>query len=654
MKKRVTMISSIIILMVSFSILNSSFQYVSSDGDEVFFTLVAKVPDGVDNFIDTMMLAKTQFAKIGINVEVIPIWGGNYLFELIAFRNFDLFCLGFTGGGIDPDFTGIYNENGSLNLFGYHTSMDYNETLGTGVNEWYMKEGLQITPPYSEERIQHYWAWEQYLMDEICPMKPMFSKLDFEAIWQNLQRYNLSEGLLQSWGKMNWEGMHVGQLDTTEIVIADYPWSDLSPVFQDDASSIFISQTLMDSLIWFDANQKPWPHLAKNFTYLDNNRIRVVLRENIKWQEPPTGNWDPEYLDAEDVYFTFFIMKYFANKPYLYDYLTKMEIIDKYTIDFYFDGDLDTIEAEPFARSLQTLSSMILPEHFLNQTQLADGITPDINHESWSNFGINAFGTGLFKLDNFSEGIETKLKVFDDCWWLNKSITNDPALNWETRFGNFNGGITKLRVKILKNQAEALGKFESGLIDIIDLDDFDFKRDDYKQNGNFNVFNETAFTMSFIGYNMQENRPHIGSREPCPLNETMTKGLAIRKAMNYAINREEIKNVVYGGERSITYWPIYKKMNNWCNPNIIKYEYNIQKAREYMELAGFVYNTSTVITITQRVNINHGLIVGLVANIIIITIYTINKKEERKKLGRYFISFIFSFSKQIFFKFIIF
>ncbi|MCF2144499.1 MAG: hypothetical protein K9W42_12435 [Candidatus Heimdallarchaeota archaeon] len=43
------------------------------------------------------------------------------------------------GGERDPDFTGLYNKNGSLNFFSYDGGMDWDNSLGTGKNEWYMK-----------------------------------------------------------------------------------------------------------------------------------------------------------------------------------------------------------------------------------------------------------------------------------------------------------------------------------------------------------------------------------------------------------------------------------------------------------------------------------------------------------------------------------
>ncbi|MHA1557374.1 MAG: ABC transporter substrate-binding protein, partial [Candidatus Heimdallarchaeota archaeon] len=385
---------SIIILFVA----NSTFLF-ASDGDaqEPYFTLVFKTNGGGIR-PDYGNILKQQLARIGINLEVIILDWPTFVGELISFRDFDICYVSLSGddSDVDPDFTGIYNENGSLNLFGYHTDMDYNETLGTGLNEWYIKEGTKILPPDSQERIEHYWAWQQYLMDKILPCLPTFAPKSYIANWANLQGYNITDGILQSWGKMSWDGVHSGQENTSEIVIADAAWSDLNPMFQDDSCSSFISSAHMDTMIYYDADMTPWPHLATNWTHITDTQVRVKLREGIKWQNDPDGNFTNEYFNAEDVYFTFEI---WDRYNYYYGrWLDYIEIVDDYTIDFFIDGDNREPGAQPSTLYLPSFARVILPEHYLNQTQLFDGVTPDITHSSWNTFAKNCFGTGLFSM----------------------------------------------------------------------------------------------------------------------------------------------------------------------------------------------------------------------------------------------------------------
>ncbi len=572
---------SIIILFAS----SSCFQFVTeSEAAEPYFTLVFKTSGGGVR-PDYGNLLKQQLARIGINLEVINLDWPTFVGELIAYHDYDIVYIALTGGGADPDFTGVYNENGSLNLFGYDTSMDYNETLGTGLNEWYMKEGTKILPPNSQERVEHYWAWQQHLMDTLLPCLPTFAPKIYNANWANLHGYNISDGILQSWGKMSWDGSHQGQENTSEIVISDVAWSDLNPMFQDDTSSTFISSALMDTLVAYDSDMTVWPNLATNWSLITDTQVRVNLREGIKWQQDFDGNFTNEYFDAEDVYFTFAI-----SELYNWDsnqWLDNMEIVDEFTIDFFIDGDDDEPGAQPSTLYLESFDRKILPEHYLNQTQLSDGVNPDITHPSWNTFATKAFGTGLFSLTHFEQGEETILTVNPECWRLNASITNDPNLDWENRFGDFSDVITQLRIRIIPNQQIALSEFEAGKTDIEGITQFPDEREEMIASSDFNVQNDTSFYLGFFGYNMRPVREHIGDPNPAPNDPSISIGLAIRKAISYAANVVEMNNIIHGGEYTITYHPIYMKLGIWCNPNIIKYEHNLVLATEYMAIAGF-------------------------------------------------------------------
>jgi len=559
---------------------------------------------------------RQHLARIGIDVNVIIQDWPTFVGELIAFRDFDVCYVGLTGGGVDPDFTGVYDENGSLNLFGYDTSMDWDDTLNTGINEWYMKEGTLIMPPDSEERVEHYWAWEQYMMDKICPLMPTFAPRGYNTQWSNLHGYNYTEGILQSWGKMYYDGSHTGQLDTEELVITDAAWSDLNPLYQDDASSSRISNAVLDPLIWYDADLSAWPHLAESYSYLNDTTIEITVRHGVKWAVDPLAEFPDEELDIRDVYFTFYAWKYVSNDQHLFDWIKDMEIVDDYTMKIYVDADDTTPENDPYAPSLPQLARNILPEHYLNQTQLADGVTPDILDDAWNTFATNAFGTGLFEISDFTEGVETTLTVNPDCWKLDTSITDDPGLDFERRFGDFSGGLTQYRIRIIPDRQTAILEFKAGKTDIEAVTDFPLEIENMLTNPDFIIQSDTLFNYGFYGYNMRESRLQVGDRTPSEIDPTITKGLALRKAMNYAIDRNEINEVVHNGEWIITDWPIYPKMGIWCNPNIIRYNFDLDKAREYMAKAGFGTTEDTP-GFSLLITLSSIMLVATVAGIIV-------------------------------------
>ncbi|NHJ86134.1 MAG: hypothetical protein FK734_11780 [Asgard group archaeon] len=562
-------------------------QPLETSAMDPFFTLTAATIVGGTR-LDYMNLLKQQLARIGINIDIDYLTWIDIAFHLKNLYDYDIFYLDIDLYSSIQDYRLYYSENGSINdsLFGYDTSLDWSEELGTGINEWYLNEGLKKYPQNSLERLQHYWNWQQYLMDKICPCKPMFAPNNYMAYWSNLQGYNYSEGLLQSWGKMSWEGSHYGQSSVDELKIIDKQWSDLNPLFQDDEASFFISKACLDPLIWLDNNLQYWPHLAKSFTFINDTTIEIVCREGIKWAADPDGNFTYEYFDARDVYFTLYSWAHVSNDSHLYEWLKDMEIIDDYTLRIYIDGDKDLPGNQPVLSSLNLLSVGILPEHYLNQTQMADGITPDITHLSWYKYAYNCFGTGLFTIDSYTPYYETVLKVNQDCWWLNDLLTNDPVIDWNNRFGTFDSTINQLIVKYFKHEYEAQGPFESGLIDLLEITDFS-SIDYYQTNTDFNVQSKPSLYFGIVGFNMREDRNVIGNRNLAFGNSSLTIGLCIRKAICYAINRIEINSLLHVYPYTIVNQPISPLSGIWLNPDIISYDFNLEQAKHYLSIAGY-------------------------------------------------------------------
>ena len=122
---------------------------------------------------------------------------------------------------------------------------------------------------------------------------------------------------------------------------------------------------------------------------------------------------------------------------------------------------------------------------------------------------------------------------------------------------------------------------------------------------------------------MRANRNHIGSREPCPGDFSITKGLAVRKAISYAINLVEINDVIHYGEYTITHTPLYPKMGKWNNPNIIRYDFDLEMAKYYMYLAGYDIDYTPTIAILGYT--------GLVAvfSIFITTVFIISRRRNK-------------------------
>jgi ABC-type transport system substrate-binding protein len=574
--------------------------------EDLLFPISLKIPF-IEPYITLAFLIKMQLNKIGIDVIIYSddcgVW--SYIPGWLSQPGADIGCFHFYSQDVMPNYIepGAFSENSSLNVWGYRTSLDWDESLGTGKNEWMLDEIRNFFPANTEEQKEFYWNWQDYLMDEILPMYPLFSFYkDHILYYNNLEGFTLLEGrsfldsLLQSWGKLNWNGLHDGQLTDEAVVIEEHIDGLFNPICYNYSyrhGDRFILNGILDKLIWYDNDLVYYPHLIEDWQLVDEYHIRFTLREGITWPGDPNNEFLNEPFDVDDVYFTFYCYRnvssqvsQWENKAY-YDWkdVASFKKVDSSTIDV-------VLEENPTENVYQKLFNVlsrvnVLPEHFLNQTQKEDGFTPDFTHPSWVTFRNNPFGLGPFELIEFIESERAVLELDLNSWWFNSLHTEDPSLNWINRLGDFNSSPSQIIIKVIPNYKDKLLEFIRGTVDFFDsfnLDSPDSSLLDFNklavQTGLDNFFH-------YLIFNIRSSNDMIGNTTLAPNDESLTKGLALRKAISYAIDRDEINNVLFGGKYNNHHYPTYPTLGSWLNPNIIKYTYNIEYAKAYLHIAGY-------------------------------------------------------------------
>jgi len=120
---------------------------------------------------------------IGIEVDVkIEEWAV-FLGTLILTHDYDIGTGGIGGSVSSPDLRHMYTEEGSLNIFQLSKDIPYCD-----LSETMQGEGMLITD--LETRQQHYYEWEQLMMDKIIPMLPLYSPKAYEVTWVNTKGYD--------------------------------------------------------------------------------------------------------------------------------------------------------------------------------------------------------------------------------------------------------------------------------------------------------------------------------------------------------------------------------------------------------------------------------------------------------------------------------
>ncbi|MHA1552191.1 MAG: ABC transporter substrate-binding protein, partial [Candidatus Heimdallarchaeaceae archaeon] len=271
-----------------------------------------------------------------------------------------------------------------------------------------------------------------------------------------------------------------------------------------------------------------------------------------------------------------------------YFWLKDIQIDNSDNFSFYItvDGNEKTPELEPYAPFLNKLNIPCLPEFFLNSTSLSitntsgniplrglfEGIEDTIE---WKDFDISSFGCGKYLLDYYVENFITVLKA---------------SSNWH-EIGAIDGmyhdlSIETIKIKVLMDTAPKISEFLAGRLDIVKIKYESSFFNNLEKDPLFRCHKLVSNSFSILIFNLR--RPFVGGTDNFIFldtegKENYTKGVAVRKAMCYAIDREEINQALHGGNFMVLDHPIPEIHKNYRNPDIIKYSHDIDKALEWLD-----------------------------------------------------------------------
>ena len=297
---------------------------------------------------------------------------------------------------------------------------------------------------------------------------------------------------------------------------------------------------LFSPLWMLDAEGKFVPLLAKAIPTVENGGIsadgltwRVELRHDVKWH-------DGKPMTSEDVRYSINLMK---NPAFRARNRTAFELITSVGVEG--DHVITWTLKEPYAPLASVLSwTFIVPAHILSQN-------PDPNAPQ---FAASPIGTGPFRFVSRKTGDHVILEANPN--YFGKG----PYLN-------------RLIFKYVPDLNAMYTQFKTGEIDFIGL-----------QGIPANFYKEAAA--------LRGRHVHAAPRNAV---ENLTLNLAhpaladkaVRKALNIAIDRQSICDLVYYGIPTPA--NNYLPPTHWAyNPNLPKPEYDLKKAAAMLDQAGWV------------------------------------------------------------------
>ncbi|MHA1201807.1 MAG: ABC transporter substrate-binding protein [Candidatus Heimdallarchaeaceae archaeon] len=554
--------------------------------------------------------------EIGIEVEVKVEEWTVFIGTLLLTKDFDLGIVGLSGGGASPDMFDVYGSEGSLNMFGLDKIIPYGNQ-----SENYQIDGVTIVD--LEQRQQHYYDWQQLMMDKIVPMLPLFAPRSYVATWANTEGYDGRWGVIDSLPYIEYNGLHEGQESLTEFSYADANWRDLNPLQTDDTSSSFVYGLMAESIVGWSPDLAPLKTaLVVDWEQIDEFHFKFTMRDEVYWNpsynvtgrtassdplDPlttplmeglkagETSNGENQQVMAKDAVFTYLAWanSIVSESPSYHNWISDcyVDASDPLSFHIEIDGNPGTPEIEQYVDFWARLPWEVIPEFFLNSsssevsytsgnaqcTGLYDGI---LDTAPWVYYSTSAFGCGKYMLDYYIRSSVTVLQASP--YWMGVGIIDGTAQDLD---------IETFNIRVIPDISAELAEFKAGKLDITGLTAFPSERKQMQADPRFDVQSFLTASFTFMFYNLR--RPFVGGVDNFEWldeigKEDYTKGVAVRKAMNYAIDRDEINQVIHDGEYLLSHSIIYPFTAYYYYNDIIKYNRDLDAAVEWLAAAGYV------------------------------------------------------------------
>ncbi|TXL77718.1 ABC transporter substrate-binding protein [Vineibacter terrae] len=291
--------------------------------------------------------------------------------------------------------------------------------------------------------------------------------------------------------------------------------------------------------------------LAESWEWEANPLALVFkLRRGIMWPEKPGVMKTREFV-ADDVVFSFNRLNTSPRKQADYfDFVDRVEARDRHTVVFH----MKAFNAEWGARFGWGYNSAIVPKELV-----------DAGPSNWK----NATGTGPFQIAEFVQGgFQTYVKNPD--YWDKERIGNT---DYRLPF------VDKVTYRTIKDTATQLTALRSGKLDI--LESVGWRSvDELKKSAPTLLWSKRLSTLGQYVALRVDSKPFDDIR--------------VRRALNMAVNKDEIVAAYYGGNAEMLGFPMYTDWTGYYQPLAemppsVKqlFTYDPQKAKELLKDAGY-------------------------------------------------------------------
>ncbi len=336
------------------------------------------------------------------------------------------------------------------------------------------------------------------------------------------------------------------------------------------------------------------PELAESWEISKDKKIYTFkLKKDLRWS-------DGEPLNAADIDFTF--NKIINNPEIPNNYRENMLIEQKFpVVEMVNNLTVRFITPIPFSPFLRLMNAPIVPKHILE-----DFLEKDSDNKYIFNYwgGIYSIPesivcNGPFEIEKFIPDKGTILRKNKYYW--RKDLSGQQLPYYE-----------KIFIEIEKNEFDIYNKFMSKETDILEVKTSTPRIEDFLKP----VENQTQFKTYNLGQNKgnlfivlnQSTAKDKNGRQIVPaFKSAWFRNIEFRKALAYAVDRKLITEKIYNG-LAIPQYSYLSRQNPYYNLKKNEFEFNLQKARQILEKAGFKKNKNGELIDPQKNRVEIDLI----------------------------------------------